>query len=251
MDRYNDRGPSSPRKQPVVAGQKVAGPGSASLKYDFLTALLTLSAQTEGTPSRLAVRLSLIVTARFNWRLGYFAVGQRELARMWGVSERTAKREIAHMRSFGWISVDKPAARGRVAQHRINFETVLRDTMPYWDAVGPDFTARMTQQGSETSQRDESNVVPLHAHIETKPPQDGSLWAEVAERLYQQDTALFAAWFAKLVEVDVEGGILTLAAPNAFVADYVRTHHQTRLLAAAVAQTPLVRSVQVICETRL
>jgi hypothetical protein len=251
MDSFKESGAVRPRRQPVIAGQKISGPGSASLKYDFLTALLVLSTQTDGTPARLAVRLSLVVTARFNWRLANFAVGQRELARMWGVSERTAKREIAQMRSLGWISVDKPAARGRVAQHRINFETVLRETMPYWDAVGPDFTARMTQQGTEASIREESNVVPIHASLETKPPKDGSIWADIAERLFQQDTALFAAWFAKLVEVDVEAGMLTLAAPNRFVADYVRTHHQTRLLAAAVAQTPLVRNVQVICENGL
>lgn len=248
MDSFKDRGAAPSRKQPMIAGQRVSGPGSAALKYDFLTALLVLSTQTQGVPARLAVRLSLVVTARFNWRQGHFAVGQRELARMWGVSERTAKREIAQMRTLGWISVEKPSARGRVAQHCINFETVLRETMPHWDAIGPDFSARMSQQGTEASIRDESNVVPIHANIETKLPNDGTVWAEVAQRLSAQDSALYAAWFAKLVEVELDAGVLTLAAPNSFVADYLRTHHQTRILAAAVTQTPLVRTVQIICE---
>ena len=107
------------------------GPSAGAAKYDVLTALLVMALQGETVEARLALRLSLLITARFNWRKSVFAVGQKELARMWGVTERTVKREMAEMRSRGWIEVAVPAARGRVAEHRIMFETVLGVTMPY------------------------------------------------------------------------------------------------------------------------
>lgn len=247
MDRFKDRGGTPQRAQLMAAGLKVVGPGSSSLKYDLLTALLVLSAQDAGPRARLALRLSLVITARFNWRQGQFAVGLRELARMWGVTERTAKREMAQMRSLGWISVERQAARGRVAHHRINFDALLRDTMPHWDAVGPDFTARMSGAGSEAAQTEASNVVPLHTNSETNPPQDGTIWADVATQLHQQDAALYSAWFGKLVEVEITDGVLTLAAPNLFIADYVKTHHTTRLLSAASLHAPSVRRIQIVC----
>ncbi len=75
--------------------RNITGPGSAALKYDILTALLVTAAQGEATEARLALRLSLLITARFTWRSGTFSVGRREMARMWGVTERTANREIA------------------------------------------------------------------------------------------------------------------------------------------------------------
>ncbi|MEJ2031079.1 MAG: hypothetical protein P8X66_14795, partial [Maritimibacter sp.] len=94
---------------------RIAGPGASAIKYDILTALLVTAAQGSPVEARLALRLSLLITARFNWRQGSFAIGQREIARMWGVTERTAKRELAEMRGRGWITIAVPAARGRVA----------------------------------------------------------------------------------------------------------------------------------------
>ncbi|MEO0945774.1 MAG: hypothetical protein AAFY06_13185, partial [Pseudomonadota bacterium] len=105
---------------------RITGPGSAALKYDVLTGLLVLAAQGEPADARLAMRLSLLITARFNWRSGTFAVGLRELSRMWGVTERTTKREMSAMRGRGWIVIHTPAARGRVAVYRIDLPTVMR-----------------------------------------------------------------------------------------------------------------------------
>mgnify|MGYP001122200213 CR=1 FL=1 len=99
---------------------KAAGPGSQAIKYDILTALLAMASSGPAIEARLSLRLSLLITARFNWRIGTFAVGQREMARMWGVSERTAKREMAAMRALGWIAVAQPSAKGRVATPQVN-----------------------------------------------------------------------------------------------------------------------------------
>lgn len=234
----------SSRQRPAKRNP-AAGPGSASYKYDVLTALLAKAARSEGLESRLAMRLSLLITARFNWRLGTFSVGLREMARMWGVTDRTAKREIAAMRGLAWITVAIPAARGRVATYRIEFDDVLKATMPHWEAVGPDFAARMVGAPEPTQQ---SNVVPLNTQAISLPDPDDSGWHLAAAKLQAQDPAIYGAWFAALTSLGIEAGLLTLGAPNGFVADYVRTHHKTRLLAAVLAVNAGVRDIDIVTE---
>ena len=222
--------------------QLIAGPGSAALKYDVLTALLVLAAQGGTVLARLALRLSLLITARFNWRSGSFSDGLRELARMWGVTERTAKREMSAMRAGDWIAVTVPAARGRVATYRIDLPNVLSATMRYWEAVGPDFSARMVGAPQDVP---ESNVVPLRSGTSRLPEADGTGWAEAAVKLRAQDPSVYEAWFASLTALEVNGGVLTLVAPTRFHADYVGTHFKTRLLAALSSGNPGIRDVAV------
>ena len=76
-------------------------------------------------------------------------------------------------------------------------------------------------------------------------PSEG-LWASVAARLRAQDAAVYEAWFAQLVYVDVAQGVLTLLAPTKFLADYVATHYQSRLLAAALAEDRSLRDVKIL-----
>lgn len=224
----------------------VAGPGAAALKYDILTALLVMAAQGAAVEARLALRLSLLITARYNWRQGHFAVGQKELARMWGVSERTAKREMAALRAHGWISVMVPSARGRVAQYRIEMAQVLRATAPHWAAVGPDFTARMSGV-PDPEVRTQDNVVPLHPEIPPElPPEDDTGWHAAARILQHQDPALYAAWFKDLVPVALERGTLTLRAPSRFIASYVETHYKNRLMAAFLQVGPSICMLHVV-----
>lgn len=223
-------------------GLKIAGHGASAVKYDVLTALLALAAQDESPKARLALRLSLVITARYNWRSGAFNVGLRELARMWGVTERTAKREMSLMRSLGWIAVVRVAVRGRVAQHRIEFATILRDTIPYWSAIGTDFEERMTGVQSPPP----SNVVPFQSSDLTVPAQDGSVWPDVAAELMAEDAAIYAAWFAQLTVLDVEAGVMTLCAPSKFVAGYIQAHYRARLLAAVARKDRSLRDLQIV-----
>ncbi|WP_163852176.1 DnaA N-terminal domain-containing protein [Pseudooceanicola aestuarii] len=239
MRTWTGQGPSAA----LDTHKRLTGPGASSRKYDIITALLVTTARGNADVGRLAMRLSLLITARFNWRQESFAVAQKEMARMWGVTERTAKREIAAMRARGWIAVSVPAARGRVAQHRIDFDAVLRETMPHWDAVGPDFAARMT--GRPEAPEVPDNVVPFAASA-VPAPGSGTPWGATCEKLRAQDPAVFDAWFARLVPVEDEAPVLTLQAPSRFVADYVRTHFRTRLLAAALSAEPGLRDVEVI-----
>ena len=232
------------RGVPDGVQRRITGPGSSSLKYDILTALLVTAARGDAEVARLAMRLSLLITARFNWRQDSFAVGQREIARMWGVTERTAKREMAAMRARGWIAVTVPAARGRVAQYGIRFDALLRETMPHWEAVGPDFVARMSG-APEPETLPADNVVPLRP-VAAGQGGDVPGWTRAAERLASQDASVFNAWFAGLVPVEEETGVLTLVAPSRFVADYVRTHHLTRLVTAVILAEPAYRDIEVI-----
>jgi len=227
-----------------VAAQAVTGPGAAAIKYDILTALLVTASNAEAVEGRLAMRLSLLITARFNWRSGVFCVGQSEMARMWGVTTRTTKREIAAMKAIGWLSVARQATRGRVAEYRIHFDRVLQTTMPHWEAVGPDFVARMVGV-SQGESAEPSNVVPLRKAAEL-PEDDGSGWAAAAERLRAQDVAAYDVWLAPLRPVGLEQGIFTIMATTKFQATYVRTHFQTRILAALLAEDSGIREVEII-----
>lgn len=218
------------------------GQGAGAVKYDVLSALLVLAAQGAGTEARLALRLSLLITTRYNWRSGIFCVGQREIARMWGVTERTAKREMAALRALGWIVVSRPAARGRVAEHRIDLAQVLTATKAHWPDIGPDFVDRMTAPAPTQPATD--NVVPLRRV--SAPVMDGSLWAAAAAHLASDHPATYAAWFAQLTQVEFRDGVLILGARSRFVADYVQQHLVNRLQAAAARHDPAVQLVKVM-----
>ncbi|MDD9922960.1 MAG: hypothetical protein OXQ92_11875 [Boseongicola sp.] len=224
---------------------RVTGPGASALKYDILTALLSMASREQGARARLALRLSLLITARFNWRSATFAVGQREMARMWNVTERTAKREIAAMRAIGWVSVSSPAARGRVAQYRLELGRLMGDTETHWSAIGPDYNARMSGH-SEPVQESTTNVVPLSVPPTTAPPDDGSTWSKAATDLHRNDPATFNAWLSNLVPIEGRDHQIVLAAPSKFIADYVDTHFKARLLAAVSHHDRSIRELRIV-----
>lgn len=226
-----------------VPGQ-VTGPGASAVKYDILTALLVTATNGAPVPARLALRLSLLITARFNWRRGTFTVGQVEMARLWGVTERTAKREVAELRARGWIEVAVPAARGRVAEHRIRFDAILAQSRAHWEAVGPDFVARM----SPAPERPSAEIVPLRIATSHPVPtgEDDTGWTTLAARLAEEDAATYGAWMAGLTPVALEAGVLTLIAPSRFVATYVTTHHKARLIWMAQRDGMALRDIRVL-----
>lgn len=221
--------------------KRAVGQGAHVIKYDILSALLVLAAQGDAGEARLALRLSLLITARYDWQRARFNVGLREIANMWGVTERTAKRDMAQMRALDWIQVSRKATRGRVTEHTINLDRVLRQTMPLWDKIGPDFTARMSQTPEPTA----SNVVPLHQAAVPKPQGD-DLWGRVAVRMHGVDPQTYQSWFARLVQIECADGRLQLAAPSGFIATYIKTHFATYLLSHVVAEDRAIRAVEVI-----
>ncbi|KUF10024.1 hypothetical protein [Pseudoponticoccus marisrubri] len=208
------------------------GRAAASRKYDLLTALGAHALAQDKTVQRRVLRLLTLITARYNWARDELAVGQREIARLWSVDERTVKREMARLRADGWLVVRRQGARGRVTEYRLDLERVLEDTRPQWDAVGPDFALRMGTADGEAAQ-----VVPMPVKGRVPAPEvrEGTEWALARALLHGEDEALYASWLHGLERAERAGGRLTLRAPSRFHAAYVQTHLERQVLAACQA----------------
>jgi hypothetical protein len=221
---------------------KPVGRGAAARKYDILTALGAHALGQGRDEQVLALRLVTLITARYNWGRDELAVGQREIARLWSVDERTVKREMAKLRGRGWLELSRAAARGRVAEYRLGIERVLADTRPGWEKVGPDFAHRVEGDDSD------GKVVPLPLRGEVAPPDlsAGTEWALAQAVLHAEAPGLYASWMRALTRAGRAGGRLTLAAPSRFHAAYVQTHLTARLLDACRAVDDAVDEVVVI-----
>lgn len=206
----------------------LVGPNAAVQKYDIITALGSFALAQGKHEQRLLLRLITLVTARYNWGRNELAVGQREIARLWSVDERTVKREMAKLRVMGWLEVRRQGARGRVTQYGLNIERILSDTKPTWHHVGPDFDLRMNGGPSV------SDVVPLPVRGNVPAPQitGNTEWALARAVLHAEDQGLYGSWIQALIRIERAGCRLSLRAPSRFHAAYVQTHLTGRLLAA-------------------
>jgi hypothetical protein len=225
---------------------KLAGPEASSQKYDLLTALGCHALGCDPGTQRLTLRFLTLVTARYNWRQGVLQVGQREIARLWAVDERTVKREMAKLRRLGWLVLESPARRGRVASYALDMNVIRAATRAAWSRVGSDFEARMAGIPEVASG---GTVVPFPRPEPTAegqgPDRDtgaplpldgaGHTWTSVLARLRSENPAVCANWFDTLRARDGSPDCLTLVAPSAFHANYVRTHFFDRLLEAVRA----------------
>ena len=221
----NDQMAVAEQETPIVLVMKPVGRDAATKKYDILSALLAHGLRQDKHRQRLIMRLMALITTRYNWQRDELTMGQTEIAKLWDVDTRTVKREMAKLRSLGWLVEKRAAARGRVAMHGIALDQIMLDTRTAWDAIGPDFVARV--QPSQEQPNVAANVVPLRPAA--APVNDGTLWAEAQSVFHAQDTAGFAAWVEKLSVVDYANGQLTLMAPSRFHATYVSTNLMERL----------------------
>lgn len=240
LQEQNENRPqeSVPRQRAADMNVKrFTGPQAGSQKYDLITALSV--AGLNGSPGfqTSMLRLVALVTARYNWARDELTVGQREMARMWSVDERTVKREIKRLTTAGILVQLRPGVRGRVAAYRLNITEINRLSAPVWDRVGPDFSERMAEQLPKPETPAETVVrVNFGQFTQDGPakvePADGP-WGRVLSRLSMLEPSLYRSWFAGLRIVQVDGGVLRLTAPTAFVAQYIQTHHMRALLGAA------------------
>ncbi|HIP22182.1 MAG TPA: hypothetical protein EYG79_01085 [Rhodobacteraceae bacterium] len=229
----------------MLAG-KAVGRNASTQKYDILTALGTFALAQDKGLQRLALRLMVLITARYNWRLNELSMGQREIARLWAVNERTVKREMAKLRNLSWLSVKTPAARGRVATYAIDFHRISTATQKNWPSVGPDFVERMAELYP-------ANVVKIDfgrgAGQGAQPiatPEPTGQWGEMRSLLRAQDESVFQNWFARLRFVGFAEGKLELAAESSFLARYIETHLSRALMSAAIR---VFGPVETICFT--
>ncbi|WP_300019551.1 hypothetical protein [uncultured Roseobacter sp.] len=221
---------------------KPVGRGASARKYDLLTALGAFALSQGKHDQRRALRLMTLITARYNWARDELAVGQREIARLWSVDERTVKREMALLRGRGWLVVKRQGARGRVTQYGLGIEQLLADTAVTWACVGSDFEVRMGQ-GDTPPQ-----VVPLPVRGSVAAPDvsNGTEWALARLVLHTEDAGTYASWIAALERAERAGGRLTLRAPSRFHAAYVQTHLERRLLAACQDVDADVAEVRIV-----
>src|SRR5690554_6309962 len=115
-----------------MASVKPVGRSAAVRKYDLLTAMGVYALSQDKAVQRRILRLMTLVTARYNWQRDELAVGQREMARMWFVDERTVKREMAQLKAMGWLVVRRQGARGRVTEYSLDISQIEAVTRPVW-----------------------------------------------------------------------------------------------------------------------
>lgn len=227
---------------------RAVGREAAARKYDLLSAMLAHALGGDAMRQRLVLRLVSLITTRYNWQRDELAVGQREIARLWCVDERTVKRDMARLRGLGWIVVKRQGARGRVSVLGLDLARIMLDTRPQWENIGPDYVARMGLQDPEPDgdSIDAGNIVPFpNASISSDRPSPEGLWHEVAARLRVEDRATYDIWFAPLCESRTEQGVLHLAAPSRFHATYLRTHLAGRLQTALRRADPSMHTVRI------
>lgn len=215
-----------------MEAQRLTGPGAGVVKYDVVTSLAVAGLNGSSGWQTSMMRLITLITARYNWQSDELTVGQREMARMWSVNERTVKREMKRLTGAGLLICRRPGVRGRVGAYRLNLRRIAEMSQPVWTRVGSDFDARMRQRHGV----DEVKVVPIASYARDPAPvapAGQGPWARAMSRLAQSDPGLFQAWFSRLNCIGHEGAILRLSAPSRFIQRYIETH-LIRLLVEAV-----------------
>lgn len=230
--------------------QRLAGPESGVLKYDILTALSVAGLASSPGFGITLMRLIALITARYNWREDEFCVGQRDMARMWSVDERTVKRQVKRLLETDLLVCKRPGVRGRVGAYRLNQGGIARLSEPSWPLVGPDFQKRM----QERYRTDEVKVVRFDAYprqgTEIEPSGKSAAdtpWARAMARLAASDKAQFDAWFARLAFVSFGGGTLCLHCPSTFIQRYIETHLMARLVRAVEAEFGALANITFKC----
>lgn len=214
--------------------RRLTGPGASAEKYDILTAIAVAGLSGSATTQSTMFRLIALVTARYNWAKAELTAGQREMARMWSVNERTAKREVKRMIEAGLLILIRPGARGRVATYRLNLPQLYRLSEPVWQRVGPDFAERMDQR--QPKQVSTVVRVDFQARNSGQAGSESSAWQRSRDRLEAENPDIFGAWFSKLQLRRNDETSVVLEAPNNFIAQYIRTHFSGQLLAAVRAE---------------
>ena len=214
-----------------MADKQFTGPGGGVVKYDLLTALGVHGLNSPAAEQISMARLSALITARYNWRTEELVMGQAEMARLWGIGERTVKREVKRWLSSGLLICRQPGVRGRVARYRLNIARLCELTEPVWALIGPDFEARMTALKPNTAQ-----VIRLDVTRQTvSRPHDSDGWEAVSARLADRFPSQHAAWIAPL-RAHVSEDTLTLEAKSAFAAEYAATHFGRDITEAVAAE---------------
>lgn len=229
----------------LTDAKRLTGPQASSAKYDVLTALSMIGLHRGGSAQATVLRLIAVVTARYNWRLDELSICQRDMARMWGVSERTAKRDVKAWITERWVTQKRAGVRGRAGAYKLDLVEINRQVAPLWELVGPDFVERMAAPppAEENVIRPQFGVIPA-APVEV----ERGTWPAVVDRIRASDPAIHGAWIAPLRVVEEAADRITLRAPSRFAASYIQTHVMGVLSDAVAAEMGQGVRVSVIAD---
>lgn len=208
--------------------RQFAGPQAGSAKYDVLTALSLIGFDRGGAAQVSVLRLISLITARYNWRQDALCVCQRDMSRIWGVTERTAKREVKAWIDGRLMIRTRAGVRGRAGAYRLDLIEIRHQAAPLWARIGPDYVERMAPS-TELIVAEQTEDAPEPDGVEVAP----GTWSAAARRLRRTDPVKHAAWFAGLRPSNEDAKTIVLIAPTRFEAHYIETHLM-RLLADAV-----------------
>lgn len=220
---------------------KATGPNAGAIKYDMLTALGVHACAQGKDHQRLVLRFITLIVARYNWTTDCLSVGQREIAGMWSIDERSVKREMAKLRALGWLTVKRQAARGRVAEYALGLAAILAATKADWARVGPDFDSRLSGPAAAPAPQPAGNVIAFPG-----PVAGQGVWPKVQAILHGQDPHLYRSWFAAVTAEDPQDGVLRLTAPSRFHASYLSSNHADALLRLAVSVDSSLHRVEIL-----
>jgi len=230
---------------------RLTGPGAGSEKYDLLTALSVAGLSGSPVQQTSMLRLIALVTARYNWAGEDLTMGHREMAALWSVDERTAKRETKRLIDTGFLAIKRRGARGRVSSYRLCIERIYALSEPVWPQVGPDFADRMAGRGVEPSKPDTPKVVKVVKVDFTRTRGHDPRWEAVMTLLTEANPARVAAWYSKLLPQSYADGVLCLDAASAYACQYIQTHLMAELQTAARSAYPGLRRMLFSGENRL
>ncbi|MBC9248489.1 hypothetical protein H4P12_17650 [Paracoccus sp. 11-3] len=217
------------------------GREAAAKKYDILSAMMAHAMARDQNMQRLVLRLMSLITTRYNWQRNELTMGQREIARLWCVDERTVKRDMARLKAMEWVVVKRQGARGRVSVLGLDLDRVMLDTRPAWPNIGEDYVARVGG-GEPVRDHADQTVVPFRR---PDPVAGQGLWGRAQAMLAAEDRPLYDAWIACLTDGGVHEGCQILIAPSRFHATYLRTHILARLRTAVLRTDPTVTAVRI------
>ncbi|GGA26841.1 DnaA N-terminal domain-containing protein [Neptunicoccus cionae] len=207
--------------------KRLTGPEAGALKYDILTALTLIGLNGTATQQMTVLRLTALVTARYNWRANELSVGQRDMARMWAVNERTVKREIKRLLDCNILTCKRQGVRGRVGAYVLNLAAIAKLSADQWETIGPDFSERMAGYFPHRTE----NVVKIDFGTATVPSSEPDsrtegegTWRAVQRTLQAKDEAIFKNWYSRLSLKACKDRKAEVLAPSRFVANYIQTH---------------------------
>lgn len=219
---------------PTAQSNRITGPAAGVEKYDLLTALAARGLANGGLSAVSMLRLIAVITARYNWAKDQVSIGHRELAQLWSVDERTAKRETKRLTEAGFLEVVFKGVRGRVSAYRLVRERIRETTRSTWQNVGSDFEERMAQPSvpeanTSVSTPEHDELVPDSQALAVGHQGPRTPWSLVLDRLRATAPASFKAWFTRIELAHVSDGEVTLRAPSNFVAHYILTNLRRQL----------------------